>query len=370
MATRKKAEPSASSHGFGLTIAAALLLTPDQAADEFAERANVRRLCFQDQGKLIHSMNQTGLPSGETVYGILRARGVGESSIQNAKRAADVISELVASELVSEAELDAVLTHRFAVDYKRCIAGKITAETIAEIVKQPNAAAEIECLAANGKTLSQMAADAETKKAAAAQAIVDKQNADSTAAADAAAKAATAKADAEKAKAAAATAKAEAEKATAAATAEKAEAEKVKSAATTEKAEAEKVKAAASTEKAEAAKATADATKSKDDAAALKAEAEKVKAAAAAEKAAAEKATADAEKRLAELAAAEKAAEKSTASSKPKKPTPDDILQNLAAALAACFNLPMDSLAGVPNMLLAAAEEIEAHLEASTSKAA
>jgi hypothetical protein len=356
MATRKKAEPSASSHGFGLTIAAALLLTPDQAADEFAERANVRRLCFQDQGKLIHSMNQTGLPSGETVYGILRARGVGESSIQNAKRAADVIAELVASELVSEAELDAVLTHRFAVDYKRCIAGKITAETIAEIVKQPNAAAEIECLAANGKTLSQMAADAETKKAAAAQAIVDKQNADSTAAADAAAKAATAKADAEKAKAAAATAKAEADKATAAATAEKAEAEKVKS--------------AASTEKAEAAKATADATKSKDDAAALKAEAEKVKAAAAAEKAAAEKATADAEKRLAELAAAEKAAEKAAASSKPKKPTPDDILQNLAAALAACFNLPMDSLAGVPNMLLAAAEEIEAHLEASTSKAA
>jgi hypothetical protein len=356
MATRKKAEPSASSHGFGLTIAAALLLTPDQAADEFAERANVRRLCFQDQGKLIHSMNQTGLPSGETVYGILRARGVGESSIQNAKRAADVIAELVASELVSEAELDAVLTHRFAVDYKRCIAGKITAETIAEIVKQPNAAAEIECLAANGKTLSQMAADAETKKAAAAQAIVDKQNADSTAAADAAAKAATAKADAEKAKAAAAAAKAEAEKATATATAEKAEAEKVKSAATTEKAE--------------AAKATADATKSKDDAAALKAEAEKVKAAAAAEKAAAEKATADAEKRLAELAAAEKSAEKSTASSKPKKPTPDDILQNLAAALAACFNLPMDSLAGVPNMLLAAAEEIEAHLEASTSKAA
>jgi hypothetical protein len=356
MATRKKAEPSASSHGFGLTIAAALLLTPDQAADEFAERANVRRLCFQDQGKLIHSMNQTGLPSGETVYGILRARGVGESSIQNAKRAADVISELVASELVSEAELDAVLTHRFAVDYKRCIAGKITAETIAEIVKQPNAAAEIECLAANGKTLSQMAADAETKKAAAAQAIVDKQNADSTAAADAAAKAATAKADAEKAKAAAAAAKAEADKATAAATAEKAEAEKVKSAATTEKAE--------------AAKATADATKSKDDAAALKAEAEKVKAAAAAEKAAAEKATADAEKRLAELAAAEKAAEKAAASSKPKKPTPDDILQNLAAALAACFNLPMDSLAGVPNMLLAAAEEIEAHLEASTSKAA
>jgi hypothetical protein len=356
MATRKKAEPSASSHGFGLTIAAALLLTPDQAADEFAERANVRRLCFQDQGKLIHSMNQTGLPSGETVYGILRARGVGESSIQNAKRAADVIAELVASELVSEAELDAVLTHRFAVDYKRCIAGKITAETIAEIVKQPNAAAEIECLAANGKTLSQMAADAETKKAAAAQAIVDKQNADSTAAADAAAKAATAKADAEKAKAAAAAAKAEADKATAAATAEKAEAEKVKS--------------AASTEKAEAAKATADATKSKDDAAALKAEAEKVKAAAAAEKAAAEKATADAEKRLAELAAAEKAAEKAAASSKPKKPTPDDILQNLAAALAACFNLPMDSLAGVPNMLLAAAEEIEAHLEASTSKAA
>ena len=356
MATRKKAEPSASSHGFGLTIAAALLLTPDQAADEFAERANVRRLCFQDQGKLIHSMNQTGLPSGETVYGILRARGVGESSIQNAKRAADVIAELVASELVSEAELDAVLTHRFAVDYKRCIAGKITAETIAEIVKQPNAAAEIECLAANGKTLSQMAADAETKKAAAAQAIVDKQNADSTAAADAAAKAATAKADAEKAKAAAATAKAEADKATAAATAEKAEAEKVKS--------------AASTEKAEAAKATADATKSKDDAAALKAEAEKVKAAAAAEKAAAEKATADAEKRLAELAAAEKAAEKAAASSKPKKTTPDDILQNLAAALAACFNLPMDSLAGVPNMLLAAAEEIEAHLEASTSKAA
>ena len=111
-----------------------------------------------------------------------------------------------------------------------------------------------------------------------------------------------------------------------------------------------------------------------NDAAALKAEAEKVKAAAAAEKAAAEKATADAEKRLAELAAAEKAAEKatekSTASSKPKKPTPDDILQNLAAALAACFNLPIDSLAGVPNMLLAAAEEIEAHLEAPTSNAA
>ncbi|CAB4158414.1 hypothetical protein UFOVP736_79 [uncultured Caudovirales phage] len=381
MAKKNNAAPPAPSQSFGLTIAAALALTNEEAADEFAHRANVRRLCFQDQGKLIHSMTSRGLAPGETVYSILRARGVNENSIQNAKRAADVIGELVGAELVTEAELDAVLTHRFAVDYMKCVKSKVPPESIAAIIKLPNAAAEIECLAANGKTLSQMEAETAAKvaaeKAAKEQAAAQEQ------------------ADAEAAAAAAAEQAAAAEKAAK----DKAAAEKQAAAnAAKEKELAEKN--AAVDKKSAAAKAAAE--KAATDAAAAKESAEK----AAADKAAAEKQAlenaakekelaeknAAAEKRLEELAAAEakaaaappppapvetpaaaatKAAAKELQSSREAKlPTPAEILQNLTNALAACFNLPAADLAMVPNMLAAASDDIKSHLTQKKAKAA
>ena len=360
MATKPKAVLTAPSPSFGISIAAALLLTPDECADEFAARANVRRLCFQDQGKLIYGMNEIGLPAGETVYSLLRKRGVNDSSIQNAKRAADVIAELVGTKLLTEQQLDAVLTHRFAVDYKRCISGKVTAEAIAEIVKLPNAAEEIECLAANGKTLAEMQADVKAKADASAAKIV----ADATAATEAAnaaaataAKAETDKADAKTAKAAAETAAANATTAKAAAAAEKVEAEKATATATT-------AKATAAAAKAEAEKATAAAVT-------VKAEAEKATATATTAKAEAEKSNAAAEKRLAELATAEKKAVAALMSGRDGKLlSPTEIITRLTEAIAACFELPAKELKGVPNLLLTAAEEIESHLAAATVKAA
>ena len=130
-------------------------------------------------------------PVGATDMANLRAKGVHENSIQNAKRAADVIADLVGAELVTEAELDAVITHAFCVNYKRCTAAKIPTDTLAAIIKAPNAGAEMECLAMNGKTLSEMeteaAAKADAAKAAEAAAAAEKQSAAEKAAADAAA---------------------------------------------------------------------------------------------------------------------------------------------------------------------------------------
>jgi hypothetical protein len=377
---KNAAPPASPSQSFGISIAAALLLTNEQAGDEFAQRANVRKLCFQDQGKLIHSMNERGLAPGETVYGLLRARGVGESSIQNAKRAADVIGELVGPGLVTEQELDAVLTHAFAVNYKRCSGAKVPPETLASIIKAPNAAAEIECLAMNGKTLSAMEAEA-TAKAAADKAAKD-------------AAAASAKADAE----AAAKAASDAQAASAKAAADAAAAEKLAAENAAKEKELE-AKDKAVDKKSAAAKLAAE--KAAADAATAKEQAEK----AAADKAAAEKIAADnaakeqelaeksaaAEKRLAELADAEKKAAATAAATPPppapvsnpaaaatkaaakelqsgrdaKLPTSTEILDNLAAAMSACFNLPPDMLAAVPNLLMAAAEEIESHLKQS-----
>lgn len=384
MAKKNNAAPPApTDKSFGITIAAALALTNDQAADEFAERANVRKLCFRDQGKLIYSMTTRGLAPGETVYSILRAKGVHENSIQNAKRAADVIADLVGAELVTEAELDAVITHAFCVNYKRCTAAKIPTDTLAAIIKAPNAGAEMECLAMNGKTLSEMeteaAAKADAAKAAEAAAAAEKQSAAEKAAADAAA----AQAAAEK----AAVDKAAAEKLAA----ENAAKEKELAA---KSADADAKTSAAAKAAEQAAKDAAAAKEAAANAAEEKAAAEKL----AAENAAKEKElaakNAETEKRLQELKAAEEKAAAAAAAAPPpapaptkveqanqqaakdlmssragKLPSPEEILQNLTAALTAVFSLPNEMLATVPDMLDAAKDEINQHLKTEKSKA-
>ena len=203
-----------------LSLADAAKLSVADTVSQFAGHVASRRRSFVAQGKLIHHLDNVKLPRGQSIYSILKAGGIPEGSVQQARMTADCIAEMVIPGHLPEARFDEVITYRIARQARRLFQGKaavtMTAAEVAAILATGEATAifeELDCLAEHGMTiaareahLAEKAAEAEREKAAAnLKAEQEKAKADEAAAAAAkatadalaAAEAATKKAEAE-----------------------------------------------------------------------------------------------------------------------------------------------------------------------------
>lgn len=95
-----------------ITLADASALTPSKIGDAFIQRVKVRTRAFIEQGKLVYALQQKNLRSGQSVQGILLAKGAPRGSIGNARKAAAVIENLVVTDLLAESDFDAKITWR------------------------------------------------------------------------------------------------------------------------------------------------------------------------------------------------------------------------------------------------------------------
>ncbi len=175
-------------------------MTPAKAADAVGERYQTKRRVFVEMGKLVDHLDHANLRNGQTVYGILKSRGVPESSVNNCRLVATFIDTFVRPGLVSETRMDEIITYRIANQCSRMIKGKtegsMPPEQLAEIINAGDKAAifdELECIGEHGMTLADKEkadaeAEAEAKRVAEANAAAEKaeQEAAAKAAADAA----------------------------------------------------------------------------------------------------------------------------------------------------------------------------------------
>jgi hypothetical protein len=147
-------------------------LTTAKAADAVGDRHHSSRRMFVEKGKLVfHLRENCTLRKPQTIYGILQARGVPESSVNNAVMVANFIGNFVKPELVSEARMDEIITHRISRQVHRITTGKtpckLEPEALAGILNAGEKAAigeELDCLAEHGMTIADKEkADAEAK---------------------------------------------------------------------------------------------------------------------------------------------------------------------------------------------------------------
>ena len=191
-----------------LTLAEIEGLTATQAADQVGEKYKARTRIFVEMGKLVyHLEHRAKLTRGQTIYGILQARGVPEGSVHNARMAATFIKTFVETGLLTESRADEIITHRTVNRISQIVSGKtacaLSAAELAALMKDADKAAigdELDCLAEHGLTIAAKAekdkADAEEAKRLAdlaaraaeleAQQAAEKAKADADAAAAAA----------------------------------------------------------------------------------------------------------------------------------------------------------------------------------------
>lgn len=161
MKQKQKTEP-------GLTLADVESLTAAATADLFAAKMQVMRRAFVENGKLIYHLDSIKLRAGQTVYGLLKSRGVSEGSIHSARTVANLIAGLVVAGHVTEARFDEVVTFRTARLGDLLLKGKgritLKPEQLAAILQNGDSSAvgsELECLHEHGLTI----AERETKLA-------------------------------------------------------------------------------------------------------------------------------------------------------------------------------------------------------------
>ena len=201
----------------GLSLADVSALTIAATCDLFANRVKTASKAFLDQGKLVHHLRNSKLKPGQTVYGLLQAKGVSEGSIQSAVTVADMIDAVVISGHLAEDRFDECITFRTARMSRQLFQGKaksglkLEGAAIAALMLSGTTAAvgaELDCLCEHGVTIAEretaqaeQAAQADAdRKAAAALAEIQKTEAAAKVKQDAADAKAKAKADAEAAK--------------------------------------------------------------------------------------------------------------------------------------------------------------------------
>lgn len=167
-----------------LSLAEAEKLSVADTVSQFAGRVQSRRRMFVEQGKLVYHLDNVKLPRGQSIYSILKAGGIPEGSVQQARMTADCIAELVIPGHLTEARFDELITYRIARQARRLFQGKaavtMTTAEVAAILATGNPAAigeELDCLCEHGMTISaretalaEKQAEAEREKAAAAKA--------------------------------------------------------------------------------------------------------------------------------------------------------------------------------------------------------
>jgi len=146
----------------GLMLADVAGLTAAQTADQIAAQSKVINRAFVDRGKLIYHLDNIKLRAGQTVYGMLKSRGVSEGSIHSARTVANLITALVVPGLVPEEKFDSTMTFRTARLGDLLLKGKgkakVDATQLATILLSGDTAtvgSELECLHEHGMTIAE-----------------------------------------------------------------------------------------------------------------------------------------------------------------------------------------------------------------------
>lgn len=170
-----------SKHVNMLSIAEASQMTPARISTAFHERYVLRSKAFLEQGKLVYALQQKTLKKGQSIQGIITAKGTPSGSVGNARKAAAIIEALVVSELVPEKLFDKLATFRLVrfankvLGYDKDTEAVLTPEQLAEIVNQPKVksgdiADTLECWNEHGKSPADHEADLKAAKEAEEQA--------------------------------------------------------------------------------------------------------------------------------------------------------------------------------------------------------
>jgi hypothetical protein len=171
---------SAKTKSTGLMLADVASLTAAATADQIAAQSKVINRAFVDRGKLIYHLDSIKLRAGQTVYGMLKSRGVSEGSIHSARTVANLISALVVPGHVPEEKFDAVITFRTARIGDLILKGKskvkLAPEALATILLSGNTAAvgaELDCLHDHGMTIAEREAKLKEEEELRAQQAAD-----------------------------------------------------------------------------------------------------------------------------------------------------------------------------------------------------
>jgi hypothetical protein len=157
-------------------------LTVNATCDLYANRVKVASRVFIEQGKLVHHLRKDGkLKAGQSIYGLLQAKGASEGSIQSAVVVADLIDALILPGHLTEARFDECITFRVSRMGRQLFQGKaksglkLDGPALAALMQSGTTAAvgaELDCLCEHGVTI----AERESAQAAAiAQADADRK---------------------------------------------------------------------------------------------------------------------------------------------------------------------------------------------------
>jgi hypothetical protein len=165
----KKSKPSASV----IQLADIAGFTVAQAASGFADRHVASTRIFVEMGKFANHIENQKLKPGQTLYGILKAKGVPEGTVNNARQASKFIQKFVHTGLVSEKRFDEIITFRIAnqavrltdSEKNKCAITE-TPERLAELLNTGKKAAigdELDSLAEHGLNIADRAAAEEER---------------------------------------------------------------------------------------------------------------------------------------------------------------------------------------------------------------
>ena len=165
----KKSKPSASV----IQLADIAGFTVAQAASGFADRHVASTRIFVEMGKFANHIENQKLKPGQTLYGILKAKGVPEGTVNNARQASKFIDKFVHTGLVSEKRFDEIITFRIAnqavrltdSEKNKCAITE-TPERLAELLNTGKKAAigdELDSLAEHGLNIADRAAAEEER---------------------------------------------------------------------------------------------------------------------------------------------------------------------------------------------------------------
>jgi hypothetical protein len=156
-----------------LSLAEASSLTVSTVSRMFAIEYQGRRRSFVIQGKLVYQLENSKLPKGQSIYSLLKAEGVPEGSVHQAKMTADMLGALVVPGHLSESRFDEVITFNVARQARKLWQGKgkikMDALALANLMAEGTSAqigAELECLVEHGQTLAQRELAIEAKRKA------------------------------------------------------------------------------------------------------------------------------------------------------------------------------------------------------------
>jgi flagellar biosynthesis GTPase FlhF len=182
-----KPQPKHPTQEPGLSLADVQQLTAASTADLFAAKMKQIRRAFVENGKLVYHLDTMKLRAGQSVYGLLKSRGVSEGSIHSARTVANLITALVIPGHVPEDKFDATVTFRTARLGDLLLKGKgkdgfkMEAEALAAVFLSGAAVGEeLECLHEHGQTIAEReasikATEAEATAKAEAAAAAEKE---------------------------------------------------------------------------------------------------------------------------------------------------------------------------------------------------